>query len=246
MLVMESPQFQTQYDNGSGHGISKTPQWELISLQEVQTQDPLYLSTLDVDPEIQRTLTSLRIFFGKCGSAQGSTSARLDTRLDTTDLHDLACFILHKLLATHSFQVPTTSISECIRFASSIYMLVIHGPTYYSHAAILRKLVLKLQYYMQRLTLPAATHRSLQIWLFSIGIVASLGTPEYAWFAKQTAALSTSLNPRSWQSVKPLLKNVLWIDNGYEILFRQAWEQVFAASFSSLGFGVNENEMGAH
>lgn len=236
MLVMGSPQFQPQEGLASGDGIRPIPEWEYILQERPQHPKMIEFSDLDLDPAVEDTVIRLRYIFDQYEKSYlGYPSTTLNT---TTGLHDLTCFVLHKLLSMISPKLGSRVISECIRYATSIYMFIIHGPTYYSHAAIVNDLILQLRDSMQSHMACISYHRPLIIWLFSIGLVGSMGTEEHQWFAVETAALSEMFDLRSWNDVENALQSILWISNPYGAIFRQVWESI--VPFKSSSFDVSD------
>lgn len=227
MLVMGFPQFQTQDDFGQGDGISAIPQWYCESAQVQPHLSSLDFTILDLDPAIENILIRLRMIFQYLGDSQNPSAS-----LSTTDLHDLTCFVLHRLLLlppTIDNDPQSAALSNCLRCATSIYMLVIHGPTYFPHTAMLRSLLLQLKHHFSSLILPAELQDPLSVWILSVGMVGSLGTGENSWFLEQSSALSATLGFQSWEDAKLRLESVLWLDAGSGNLFRQIWEGIFVA-----------------
>ena len=95
MLVKGSPQFETQDDFGRGDGISSIPQWHYSSNPFQQKPDMLNLDGFDLDPELQNILNRLRDISRQ---PRMTDSSNIPTILSPSDLHDLTCFVLHKLL----------------------------------------------------------------------------------------------------------------------------------------------------
>jgi hypothetical protein len=228
MLVMGSPQFQTQDDYGIGDGIGSISQWQQSSLNHENTLGFRNLASLELDPELTDILSRLCYIFDLSGNV-GEHSMTLST----TDLHDLTCYALHRLLSIsiqQDLSSESLTRSEVVRYATSIYMFLIHGPTYYPHAAILYALVLQLKFFLERLQPPTSLFESsMHVWLLSIGLVGSLGTGENEWFLSQTSELSYSLNLQSWDDIKTHLESVAWLRTGPVELFHQMWGKLFAS-----------------
>ena len=227
MLVKGSPQFDTQDDFGRGDGISSIPQWPYSSNQFQQKPGMLNLDSFDLDTELQNILHRLRDI-----SCQPSTtdSSNVPTILSPSDLHDLTCFVLHKLLRSPLITMDSqqTILSKCLRYATSIYMLIIHGPTYFPHTVILQSLVQQLKYYLSFILSSGLQHQ-FGVWLINAGMVGSLATSESRWFLDQASTLRAGLNFQSWEDIKLCLESVLWLQTGTGTLFRQAWEGIFAS-----------------
>lgn len=225
MLVMGSPQFVLQDDLTLGGAVSSM--LEPRPMSSPLDSNLLDLSEFDLDPAIEDTLTRLCTIF---------RDVKTSTNMSTTDLHDLACNSLHKLLASpHPDVNGPRSISNGIRYGIACYMFILNGPTYYSHAEILNKLVLHLKLHLESLISSAALHDPMCVWLVSIGMVASTGTEQNEWFIIQSAALLALLGLRTWQDVECRLKSVLYLENRCGSMFRRAWEQIMAPKPSLLG-----------
>jgi hypothetical protein len=185
----------------------------------------LEFAGLGIDAALANNLTHLRsILIG--GQIFGS-----EATLSTTDLHDLTCFILHRLLSMPSFThrcLPQNNISECLRYGVAIYMFLIHGPTYYSHAHLLASLVHQLKVYLAPVLRTATHNNSLLLWLLSVGSVASIGTSENEWFHANTTLISEAMALKCWDGVEAHFKEVLWFETEAQMLFRRLWGEVFA------------------
>ncbi|KAF2191369.1 hypothetical protein K469DRAFT_732760 [Zopfia rhizophila CBS 207.26] len=211
LIVMQSPQFPTQKDSGVGDGIAPISQWHEAATS-LRDPVPPPLDNLDLDPAIGEILFRLRNLFHE--------PRRFD--LSNTDLHDLTCFVLHRLLlwspqSTHRDISPAPAISECVRYAVALYMLIIHGPTYFSHARLQYNTTLQLRAHLEgSLASLLLSYGSLALWLLSVGMVASDGTPECHWFTTQAGTAISSFVS-------------IWLKTQQaEYLFRQRWEEVWA------------------
>lgn len=231
MLVIGLPQFQTQDDFGLGDGINPIPQWYCDPLKASSTPDRLDLSDIGLDLEVENIFIRLRIIFDQSDTPQlqGASNS-----MSTNDLLDLACFVLHRLLLLPSPSgiedgSRTAIMSECIRYATAIYMFITHGPTYYSHAEILNSLVVRLKYFLEDLRPSLGFPDALDIWLISVGMVTSTGTDQSGWFSDEMEVLSAVLGLHCWEDVKFHLQSVLCLDAMCDELFRQPWEKAFAS-----------------
>ncbi|CAG8948966.1 hypothetical protein HYFRA_00002094 [Hymenoscyphus fraxineus] len=224
MLVYGTPQFPTQNDFGFGDGVSTTQIWKEASSTDLDTNG-LVLGSLDLEPSIQDIFSRLRNVF----SHFSNINPHKFSEMSSTDLHDLTCFILHRLLPiieTPNTPSPALTISNCLRCAISIYFLIIHGPTYYSHTSLLTFLVLRLQKHLELLPELVNADDSLKLWLVSLGMTASKGITDDYWFAEQASILATSSNIRSWEDVVVRLRDVLWLDTQRCRPIFQTWEEV--------------------
>lgn len=91
---------------------------------------------------------------------------------------------------------------------------------------MLKDLVLKLQHYLTSIPSFTGLPDSLHIWLFSVGMVASIGTEENEWFVNQCSAIASHMGLHSWGKVDKLLTEVLWLEGMSANIFHQAWEQI--------------------
>jgi hypothetical protein len=215
MIISQVPPFAAQDAFVAGDGIAPIPQWFEVPQD---SNSALFLRNLDLEPAIRDILWRLRSIF--------HNPQRLD--LSTTDLHDLTCYVLHRLLASHDVS-QVTSTSECVRSAMALYMLMIHGPTYFSHAYLQHNITLQLQVQTEEsLAAFVASYPSLAVWLLSIGMVASKDAPELYWFTEHTKTAATTLGIFSWSQVLYCLTEILWFNNlQVEDLFRLHWENVW-------------------
>jgi hypothetical protein len=222
---MQTPQFDTQNDPSVGDGIHSIPQWLGVSTPPGDV--PSRVNERDLDPEIRDVLFRLGHVF----------HASQPHGLSTTDLHDLTCFVLHKLLAwspqAEQFSSSeSVTTSQCVRYAVVIYMLMIHGPAYFSHKYLQATLVSELQGHLGGiLDSLMVCHRPLALWMLLVGVVASHGTSEYYWFTTQVKILVELLQLYDWEDVVSCLEEVLWFKTKRaERLFQSRWEEMWAMS----------------
>ncbi|KAJ6089946.1 hypothetical protein N7467_005162 [Penicillium canescens] len=217
MLIMGHPQFETQDDAGIGDGIPPIPEWQLdwIALSE-----NLYdISDLGIDDEVRNVFTRLRNVFQWAQQIP----------FPTTRLHDLTCFVVHRLLLSTPGMDNTKSspITECIRYTIILYMFLIQGPTYYPHAAMMDMIVTRLMGHLNQLESTHRVYDSLDIWILAIGMVASTGTTNYPRFKERARGLSTSLRLENCDDALFHIKRVLWLEilQG-ENAFRPHWDSI--------------------
>jgi multisubunit Na+/H+ antiporter MnhF subunit len=217
MLIMGHPQFETQDDAGIGDGIPPIPEWKL---DWTALSENLYdISDLDIDDEVRNVFTRLRNVFQWAQQIP----------FPTTRLHDLTCFVVHRLLlsAPGTDNTKFSPITECIRYAIILYMFLIQGPTYYSHAVIMNMIVTRLMGHLNQLESTHRIYDSLDIWVLAIGMVASTGTANYPWFIERARGLRAYLRLDNCDDVLFHIKRVLWL----EILqgdnaFRPHWDSI--------------------
>jgi hypothetical protein len=221
---MQSPQFDTQNDPLVEDGIHSIPQWR-AAMTMTADQHPLCLIELDLDPDIRDVFLRLRNVF----------IASVPRGLSTTDLHDLTIFLLHKLLAwspqaTQSHSSDSVATSQCVRYALVLYMLIIHGPAYFSHAHLQINLVSQFKTNLEGILAPlSAYHRPLALWMLLVGLTASHGTPDYDWFTIQAKILADLLHVRAWTDVVSCFEEVLWYQmQSAELLFQARWWEMWA------------------
>jgi len=238
MLVMGFPQFQFQDDMKFRNGIAPIPQWEISPVQPHELGSlptPLPLDEFDIDPTVKEVLIQLQAISHQY---QINSQSSIPPILTIAEIHDLASFALHILLQHPQSEMPA-SISECIRYGLCIYMFILHGPTYYSHAAILNTLVLQLQHQIMALVSQKALCGEVQTWIYSMGLVGSIGTETHDWFLKQSAMVSNRLEIDSWELVKSQLESIVWLPNMMcEMVFRQTWETIITAPARTSPVGV--------
>ncbi|KAL2139813.1 hypothetical protein VTI28DRAFT_4668 [Corynascus sepedonium] len=219
MLIMGHPQFETQDDTGTGHGIPPVTEWQLSS--PAIREAPLELQDLDIDDDVKHVLLRLRSVFQR--PQQMPFAA--------TVLHDLACFVIHRLLPPAqeviSQKLPLT---ECVRYAIILYMFMIQGPTYFTHAVIFNRLLERFLEYLQ-LRKPQHISDPIDVWLFAVGVTAAARTPHYPWFVERATVAASTLQLSTWDHVLARIKDVLWLDiSKGEALFRPHWDAVFSAA----------------
>ncbi|KAL6406993.1 hypothetical protein AUP68_09814 [Ilyonectria robusta] len=217
MLVTGTPQFQTQDDFGFGNGIGPILQWQLAS-----TPSEKIFDDLDIDPAVLDILIRLRNILH-----QPQLS-----RLTTTELHDLTCFVVHKLLLLPPLSpaMPKrAAISECLRYAMTLYMLAIHGTTYYSHAALASVIVFQLKSHLTTLAGTDYIYGPLGIWVLSIGMAATIGTMDHQCFKELAGSAATSVGLHSWEDILVRLESILWMRTRRDEVFRQGWEEILTS-----------------
>lgn len=219
MLIMGHPQFTTQDDDGIGDGIPPIPEWQLES---TAMQDDLSeLSSLDIDYPVWNVFRRLRNVFQR--------AQRIP--LTSTRLHDLTCFVVHRLLLsdTNTASPNSSPVTGCIRYAIILYMFIIQGPTYYSHAVIVSMVISRLMDYLRQLESTLRVYSSLDIWLLAVGMVASSGTTHYLWFVEKAQSLTSSLQLSDCKDALVRIKSVLWLEVlQVDDIFRPHWDAVLS------------------
>jgi hypothetical protein len=228
MIVMQSPQFVTQDDSGFGDGIAPTPLWYRAAAFTASASTAS-LDALGIDSVIHDALCRLRVLFHEPEQFV----------MSTTEFHDLTCFVLHRLLDptmdwTRNKDSVMPSRSEGVRLATALYLLTVHGPTYFSHAGLQYNLASQLKAQLSNcLDSLLSIDKSLAIWTLSIGLVATSGTPDHEWFSTQAVTAASLPSAHQWQDILPHLKNILWVERQHtEYIFRQAWQCAWASPLS--------------
>ncbi|KPM36702.1 hypothetical protein AK830_g9841 [Neonectria ditissima] len=217
MLVTGVPQFDTQDDGGFGGGIGPILQWQLASTNPDSQQRTL--DELEVDPILSDILARLRNIFHEPQLS----------RLTSTELHDLTCFVVHRLLLLPPFLLADSkpsAISECLRYTTVLYMLIIHGTTYYSHTDLANSMIHQLKSHLQMLAQTRFVDGPLGVWILSIGMVAATRSADRQWFANQAYTAAMSLGLQTWEDVLMRLESIFWMRPQEGELFRQRWGKV--------------------
>jgi hypothetical protein len=216
LIVTGTPQFETQDDFGLGDGLGSIPQWQMaVTAPEHQENS---LNDLNIDPVIKDILLRLRRIFNH-GCGLGLTS---------TELHDLTCFVIHRLLRLPPFllwSAEQSALSECLRYAIALYMLHIHGPTYYSHENLANSLIQRLKDFFTALSGKNEVDSAIGLWILSIGMGVSMRAAEYWWFADRARTTTTSLGLSTWEGVLSRLESILWLRTERGDVIRQKWQQ---------------------
>ena len=220
MLVNGAPQFPTQDDSGLGNGVSTTPRWYLASAKS-NTQAASFGDS-DIYPAVADILRRLRhIFHGRPLPV-----------LTSTELHDLTCFVLHKLLLLPVLSTNNdkySAISECLRYAMALYMLIIHGTTYYSHAHLANSMLMQLKEHLGHLAETDYGCGPLQLWILSVGMVSAIGTRDCSWFTKESCSAAAFLGLQTWEDILAQLETVLWTRSEQTDLIMQVWQRALNA-----------------
>ena len=216
MLITGHPQFETQTDAGLGHGIPPIPEWQLDSTTRYDHLPGL--SSVDVDAEVWNVFVRLRNVFQRTQTIPFSSS----------QLHDLACFVIHRLLL--SAPNPTNQpspLTECVRYAAILYMFIIQGPTYFSHAVIFNQILGRFMEHFEQLQPAHSGDDSLEVWFLAVGMVASVHTPHYFRLSEKAGATAARKQLGTWTDVLVLIKTVLWLPTEQaEANFRPHWDAV--------------------
>jgi hypothetical protein len=147
----------------------------------------------------------------------------------------LTCYILHKLLAwspdtSQPGNLSLISTSHCIQYAIALYMLIVHGPTYFSHMHLQSSLVMELKSNLGSLPPTSAIlHGPLALWIFTVGMVASQDASTCAWFTTKAMPIARDLELYSWDEISQCIKGVLWYRTQHaEEQFRRLWEEALS------------------
>jgi hypothetical protein len=225
MVVLQLPQFPAQNDSGEGDGVPPISRWFEAATTSRNTALTTF-ANLNLEPEVEEVFSRLQFLLS-------------DTRnpgLSTTDLHDLTCFVLHRLIrpaqTNQNDGTYDRAASECIRHATVLYMLIIHGPAYFSHAQLQYTTAAQLKANLDHLSsFRSPNHHSLILWFLSVGMVASDGTPDCMWFMEYARKVGEELGVFSWEQVLFHLKSVIWLGKQQaEIVFQRKWDGIWAAN----------------
>lgn len=226
MLVTGTPQFPTQDDTGHGDGVDPTAQWQLVSSTTLEGPG-LVFSDSDLDPAMSIILMRLRTIFHR----------QQQTPLSSTDLHDLTCFVLHKLFLLPPFLPPGSQrslISECLRYAIVLYMLINHGTTYYSLQVVTATAFGKLDAYMGAVAdLGHRMDSDLRLWILMVSTVARPGASGHEERVQQVRDAAAEIGLDTWDEALGRLEGVLWMSTRQDSPFRQIWEGIHPTSASA-------------
>ncbi|OHE99015.1 hypothetical protein CORC01_05705 [Colletotrichum orchidophilum] len=219
MIVTGLPQFETQNDAGIGDGVPAPPEWQMDPT--VFDNELSQLNAVEIDNEVKNVLTRLGSIFWRAKRVP----------LQPTRLHDLACFVIHRLLlSAPGTTEPHSPTSESIRLGIILYMFIIQGPTYYSHAVIFNTTVNRLMENLKELEPYAHSRNTLYIWFLTVGMVASHGTEHYSWLTDRARTIMSLTPVESWDGVLQHVKSVLWLETLHgEDIFRPHWDVILAA-----------------
>lgn len=218
MIVTQYPQFATQDETGDGgDGICPISQWH----EAAELCDDFDFSIL-LNPVIGDILRRLRSLFHNPEHFA----------LSTPEFHDLICFALHRLLTSEATGSVQKGLPESVRVAIALYLLNLHGPTYFSHAGLQYQLVQELMGYLDgSFAEIVSTHAVLATWLISVGLVATNDTPQNLWFRAKASESAQILGVYDWNGLLDYLRAVLWMPKDHtEQEFRRAWEPVWATN----------------
>ncbi|KAI9150299.1 hypothetical protein HJFPF1_10058 [Paramyrothecium foliicola] len=224
MLVSGYPRFSTQDDKGVGDGIPPIAEWQAD--HQLLDKEVVDIIGCDVDQEVLNVLTRLRRIFQR---------AEL-TPIQPTQLHDLTCFIVHRLLPTREGEAMNeqTLITECIRDAILLFMFVTQGPTYYSHTVILDTIIARQMANINLLDSGKCERNSLDVWFVAIGLVAAVESLQYQWWIERATSIALQLGIGSWLEVLCHIKSILWLQTPHgEKSFQIHWDPMLRALSSS-------------
>ncbi|KXH50759.1 hypothetical protein CSIM01_01608 [Colletotrichum simmondsii] len=204
-------------DVGIGDGVPTPPEWQIDPT--VLDSNLSHLGDVEIENEVENVLRRLRSIFRRAQQVP----------LQPTRLHDLSCFVIHRLLLSSPEAAgPHSASSESVRLATILYIFIIQGPTYYSHAVIFNTIVNRLMESLEDLVPYAHSCNSLFVWLLTVGMVASQGTQHYTWLTGLARDVVALTQVKSWVSVLACLRSVLWLDVVHgEDIFRPHWETIF-------------------
>ncbi|OHW99265.1 C6 zinc finger domain-containing protein [Colletotrichum incanum] len=221
MIVTGQPQFETQDDTGIGDGVPPPPEWQLDSTTFHETLSEL--SSVEIDYAVRNVLMRLRNIFQRAQRVP----------LAPTRLHDLTCFVIHRLLlSTPNGMDPHASVSECIRYGIILYMFIVQGPTYYSHAVIFNTILKRFMDHLKQLQLQSRSKShigsSLDVWLLTVGMAASNGSGHYDWLIRRARDVAVATQLTSWDDTLVHNQSLLWLETRHsDDVFRPHWDAIF-------------------
>lgn len=229
MILTGFPQFETQDDLGAGDGISSISEWYLSQ----PLSGPVDIENLILDEPVANIFYRLR----------NLSHAAQQLPLSTTKFHDLTCFVVHRLLPACS-DLSCSASTGVMRYALILYMLIIHGTTYYPHTLVLNQALAQFVKFYEQSELVFHTQCALQVWLLAIGMVASIGTSHYPRLAGKARTIAASMRMCTWDQVFIHVKSILWFDTvPGETGFRPHWDAIFNILDSTALPGYKTNHL---
>lgn len=110
----------------------------------------------------------------------------------------------------------------------ALYMLVIHGTTYYSHMPLANRIMNQLKNHLEALAQTSFIHDPSWLWLLSIGTVTTMSVADYQWLTDQALIASRGLELYTWKHVCRHLQSILWMETHRGDIFRQKWEEILS------------------
>ncbi|KAK2001002.1 hypothetical protein LX36DRAFT_602190, partial [Colletotrichum falcatum] len=219
MIVTGQPQFETQDDAGIGDGVPPPPEWQLD--RAALRQDMPELGGADIDPAVRDAAVRLRSIFRRARQAP----------LAPTRLHDLACFVIHRLLLppptlSEADAAATRSpASECVRNAVILYMFIVQGATYYSHAVVFNTILGRFMGHLQRAYAAPREYGSLDVWLLIVGVASASGTEHYEWVARRARDVASAMSLAGWDDALAHARGLVWLETSHgDGAFRHHWD----------------------
>ncbi|KAK1585042.1 uncharacterized protein LY79DRAFT_690743 [Colletotrichum navitas] len=213
MIVTGQPQFETQDDAGIGDGVPPPPEWQLDSA--AFHEDISELGGVEIDYIVREVAVRLRNIFRRAQNVS----------LTPTRLHDLTCFVMHRLLLSMPSGMHTQSpVSECVRNAIILYMFIIQGPTYYSHTVMFNTILGRFMNHLKQLHATPHQYDSLDVWLLTIGMAASYGTEHYEWITKRVRDVVHATQLTCWDDALVHARRLVWLETcRSDEAFRHHW-----------------------
>ena len=220
MLVTSRPQFfiHDKHHTDNSDALWPIPQWHLTSTDLAMGN--LEFGGHDINPSLVNILARLRIIFHT-------------SQLSTTEMHDLTSFVVHELLSLQvsrcdDHEDKGLAVSQCLQNGLVLYMLIIHGTTYYSHMHFASVFTRKLTSNIQALDLAGGSLESLKVWAISIGMVSSFLPSDREWFMLQARSARDSFSLTCWDDVVCHMRTILWLEKQPDNTFRSQWQEVFS------------------
>ena len=210
MLVTEAPQFPLIAEPSIESNLS-TEELFATNIWGLSDNDHVHAA---IEPEILETFALIQTFFARKQLKPQRSVA----------LHDVTGFIVQKLLLCTpltnlgkdmdvALSKSPSPLSKCFSFSLALYMLFVHGRTYYSHADLAQRLAAEVREHWA-LTLQQSwcytTFNILRPWILSVSLVAVEKPSNYEWFQEEARNAADALGLSTWEDVLLHLERVLW------------------------------------
>ena len=109
-----------------------------------------------------------------------------------------------------------------------LYMLIIHGTTYYTHTELANNIIQQLKGHLQSLAgrIGNLLFDSLQLWVLSVAIVSATDPTELQRLNLAAKIAANAMGLQTWDDVVIHLKRILWLESERAEVFRFQWDGI--------------------